>query len=269
MCGLEITLENDQIKAIKGDKANKFSNGHICPKAVAMQDIYADPDRLKMPVKRTEHGWEEISWKAAFDEIEKQIKAIQKKHGRNAIGTFVGNPTVHNLGSLLKGPTFFKSLGTKNMFSATSVDQLPHHFASNFMFGHALMIPIPDIDRTDHLLIMGANPVASNGSMMTAAGVRNRLKDIQKRNGKVIVIDPRKTETADMADQHHFIKPGTDVVLLLAMINEVLKTVGIANHRTIDLSDGLEILPAMVKDYTVEKAANITGIPAITIQHIL
>ena len=197
ICGLEITLDkNDQIVTIKGDEKDPLSRGHICPKAVALKDIYTDPNRLKQPIKRTKTGWETISWEQAFDEVVSNIKNIQRKYGQNGMAVYTGNPAVHNSGTLLAGPGLLKAIGTQNRFSATSADQLPHHFVSLFMFGHHMTLPIPDIDRTDFFLIMGGNPIASNGSMMTVPNVAHRIKNIQKRGGKVVVIDPRKTETS-------------------------------------------------------------------------
>jgi anaerobic selenocysteine-containing dehydrogenase len=224
ICGLEITVnEHNEILTINGDKKDPLSRGHICPKAVGLKDIYLDKNRLKQPVRRTESGWKTISWEEAFDEVASKLKSIQAQHGKDAVGIYSGNPSVHNSGTLLSIPALMRALGTKNRFSATSADQLPHHFVSSLMFGHPLLLPVPDIDRTDFMLIMGGNPLASNGSMMTVPDVANRLKAIQKRGGKFVVIDPRKTETAKIADQHIFIKPATDVYLLLAILNEVLK----------------------------------------------
>lgn len=208
MCGLEIKAAGDQILSIRGDKDDPFSRGHICPKATALEDIYHDPDRLKYPVRRTAHGWERLSWEEALSEVVTNIQRIQAAHGRNAIGIYLGNPNVHNLGLILYNAPFIRSLKTKNRFSATSVDQLPHQFAAYLMFGHQLLFPVPDVDRTHYFLMLGANPLASNGSLMTAAGIENRLKALQKRGGKLVVIDPRQTETAVLADEHHFIQPG-------------------------------------------------------------
>src|SRR5262249_23129242 len=186
-----------------------------------LQDIHNDPNRLKYPIRRTKSGWERIGWNEAFDETVAKFTEIQDKYGKNALAVYNGNPNVHNYGSMLFGPLLLRALKTKNRFSATSVDQLPHHFASYFMFGHQLLIPIPDIERTDLFLVMGANPVVSNGSLMTAPDAANRIKGIRKRGGKVVVIDPRRTETAAIADQHYFIRPGTDVYLLLAILHTI------------------------------------------------
>ena len=221
ICGLEIKLEEGQIKSIRGDKKDPVSKGHICPKAVALQDIYNDPDRLRTPIKRTSTGWLEITWKQAFDEVADGLKRVQHQHGNDAVAIYLGNPTVHNLDALLFGPMFFRTLKTANRYSATSVDQLPEQLVSLLMFGHSLLIPLPDLDRTGFHIIFGANPVVSNGSMMTAPGVTRRLKAIRERGGRLVVIDPRRTETAAIADQHLFIKPGSDVFMLLAMLQVV------------------------------------------------
>ncbi|MGB0932266.1 MAG: molybdopterin-dependent oxidoreductase, partial [Chitinophagales bacterium] len=271
MCGLEITLEGNEILSIKGDKKDPFSRGHICPKAVALKDIHEDPDRLKYPIKRTADGWEQISWEEAYDEVVNNFKAIQAKYGDNAVATYNGNPTVHNYGSLLFSPNFIRALKTKVRFSATSVDQLPHHLAGMTMFGHPLLMPVPDIDRTDFWLIMGANPIASNGSIMTAPDVSNRLKAIQKRGGKVVVIDPRFTETSGKADQHIFIKPATDVWLLLGMVRAVLVRDWVKLGHLEACIDTAEIeqLKLMVAPFHVGMVAQKTGIEEETIRQLV
>lgn len=268
MCGLEIKYEGQKILSIKGDKNDEFSRGHICPKAVALQDIYHDPDRLKSPVRRTADGWEEISWEEAFTEVVTKLRGVQAVHGNDAVGIYLGNPNVHNYGSMLFGAPFIRALRTRNRFSATSADQLPHHFAGLQMFGHQLLLPIPDIDRTDFMLILGANPMASNGSIMTAAGVENRLKGIQQRGGKFVVIDPRRTETAVKADQHLFIRPGGDVLLLAALINTIF-TEGLADLGRLEaITDGVEALQTAVSSFTAKRVAKPTGIPAATIRQL-
>ena len=172
-------------------------------------------------MRRTANGWQRIGWDEAFDEVAQNLKRIQAKYGRNSIATYLGNPTVHNYGALLFAPGFLRSLRTRNKFSATSVDQLAHHLASYLMFGHQLLLPVPDLDRTKFFLILGANPAVSNGSMMTAPGMSRKLQEIRQRGGKVILIDPRYNETARLADRHLFIRPGTDVLLLLALLHVV------------------------------------------------
>jgi anaerobic selenocysteine-containing dehydrogenase len=259
MCGIAITVQPNGTLRIEGDPQDVFSRGYICPKAVALQDIHYDRDRLRVPVRRTAKGWQEIGWDEAFDEVAGNLKRVQAKYGRHSIATYVGNPTVHNYGSMLFGPGFIGSLHTRNHFSATSVDQLAHHFAAFFMFGHQLVLPVPDIDRTDFLLILGANPAASNGSMMTAPDLPNRLRAIRNRGGKVILIDPRRTETAKLVDQHLFIRPGTDALLLLAMLHVVCGENLIKLDRLASFVDGLELITSLVQEFSPERVAPITG----------
>ena len=270
MCGLEIKTENKEVLSIRGDKADPFSRGHICPKALGMKDIYEDPDRLKFPMKKTESGWEQISWEAAFDEVTNKLKDIGRKYGDNAIGVYQGNPSVHNVGTTLFSPNFVRSLKTKNRFSATSVDQLPHHLAAMTMFGHPSFTPVPDIDRTDFWLILGGNPLVSNGSIMTAPDLGKRLRAIKEKGGKVVVVDPRRTETADKASQHIFIKPGTDVWLLLAMVHEVLEKPKLNLRHLTDLIDTeqINLLKDLAAPYNVEMASEKTGVPAETIRQL-
>jgi len=270
MCGLEIKTEDSKVISIKGDKLDPFSRGYICPKAVAIKDIYEDPDRLKYPLKKTASGWQQIDWETAFDEVAERLKGIQKKYGNQAVGVYQGNPSVHNLGTTLFSPNFVRSLKTTNRFSATSVDQLPHHLAAMTMFGHPGLMPVPDIERTDYWLIMGGNPIVSNGSIMTAPDISKRLRAIRERGGKVVVIDPRRTETADKADTHIFIRPGSDVWLLLAMVNMVLEEKRLDLKHLNHLIDAAQInqLKNILSPFTIGKAVTETGIPQETIRHI-
>lgn len=268
MCGLEIEVENNQVKTIKGDKNDPFSRGHICPKAVALKDLYEDPDRLKRPIKRTESGWEEISWEQAFEEVVSNLKRIHHKYGKDAIGIYQGNPNVHNSGSLLFSGNFLRYIKTKNRFSATSVDQLPHQFVAYNMFGHQSMIPIPDIDRTAYMLLFGANPLASNGSLMTCPDFANRLKAIQKRGGKFITIDPRLSETGKIADEHIFVKPGRDVLFLLAMVHVLFQENLVNMGHLVDFSEGIEDLQVVSQNYSPEYVSNYVGVETATIRRV-
>jgi len=262
----------DEYLDIRGDKDDPFSRGYICPKAVALQDLHYDKDRLKYPVRRTPNGWQRVEWDEAFDEVAQNLKRINAVHGRNSIATYLGNPTVHNYGALLFAPGFIRSLHTRNRFSATSVDQLAHHLAAYLMFGHQLLLPVPDLDRTKFFLILGANPAVSNGSMMTAPGMSRRLQEIRQRGGKVILIDPRFTETARLADQHLFIRPGTDVLLLLALLHVVfdeghpVDTATGSDSARLDrlapFTKGIDVIAKLVAEFPPEKVSAITGIDA-------
>jgi anaerobic selenocysteine-containing dehydrogenase len=260
ICGIEITVLADQRLDIRGDKEDPFSRGYICPKAVALQDVHYDKDRLKYPVRRTPHGWQRLGWDEAFDEVAQNLKRIHARYGRNSIATYLGNPTVHNYGAMLFAPGFIRSLHTRNRFSATSVDQLAHHLAAYLMFGHQLLLPVPDLDRTAFFLILGANPAVSNGSMMTAPGMSRRLQEIRRRGGTVILIDPRFNETARLADRHLFIKPGTDVLLLLALLHVVFDEKLTRLGPLATFTKGVDLIGNLVAEFPPERVASITGI---------
>ena len=266
-CGIEVRHEDGQILSIKGDKDDPFSKGYICPKATALQDLHEDPDRLRLPMIRRGDEWHEVSWNEALDHTASELMRIRDQHGRDAVASYLGNPNVHNYGNLLFGPMLLKAIGSKNKFSATSVDQLPHHMASLQMLGHQLLQPVADIDRTDFLIIIGGNPLASNGSMMTVPDFRGRIKGIQARGGRVLVIDPRATETARVANEHWFIRPGQDIQLLLAVLHVWVH----------ELSAQLPALPDYVAPadlsvicagMTPEHAADRTGISAEAIRQL-
>ena len=266
MCGLSLEVESGRILSIRGDKDDPFSRGYLCPKATALQDIHEDPDRLRAPVRRTASGWQRLSWKEALDETADRLLGIQEKEGHDAVGVYLGNPTVHNLGTLLSGVPFVKALGTHNRYSATSVDQLPHHLAALLMFGHQLLLPIPDVDRTMFLLVLGANPAVSNGSLMSAPGMPLRLKALKARAGRLVVVDPRRTETAEVADAHHFIRPGTDALLLLALLHTLFAEKRVRPAHLAPLVDGVEVVNRLAQAFPPEVAAGPTGIPAETIR---
>src|SRR5512140_898249 len=213
-CGVAITTDGDRVVSVRGDDADPFSKGYICPKGTALADLHHDPDRLRHPVRRDGDRWVELDWDEALDLVANRLRDIRSAHGADAIAVYQGNPTAHNLGLMTFGQLALRSLGTKQMYSATSLDQLPHMLAALQMFGNQLLMPVPDVDRADLFICLGANPLASNGSIMTAPDMRARLKAIQDRGGRVVVLDPRRTETAERADRHLFIRPGTDAVLL-------------------------------------------------------
>jgi len=268
ICGIEIEHEDGRILSITGDKLDPFSRGHICPKAVALKDIYEDKDRLRRPVRKVDGKWQEIVWDEAFDEVAARLSEIQGRYGRDAVAVYQGNPSVHNLGTMLNSRELLKVLKTRNNFSATSVDQLPHHFASWAMFGHPFLIPVPDVDRTNYFLILGANPLASNGSLMTSPDIINRLNAIKSRGGKIVLIDPRRTETARVADEHHFIRPGSDAFLLLAFVNVLFDEGLVDPCRLADLTDGFDAMQEIALRCSPEYAEKRTGIPADEIKRL-
>lgn len=268
MCGLVIEHEGDRVVSIRGDEEDPFSRGHICPKAVALQDVHADPDRLRRPVRREGDGWREIGWDEAFDLVGRQLQAVQRSHGRDAVAVYLGNPTAHSLGALLFAPPFVRALRTRNRYSATSVDQLPHHLASTLMFGHGLLLPVPDLDRTDFLLILGANPAASNGSLLTAGDVKGRIKAIRERGGRVTLVDPRRTESAALADTHHFIRPGGDAFLLLGMLHVVFAEGLVRPGRVEPMLTGVDEIRALAAAWPPERVVEVTGMRAESIREL-
>jgi anaerobic selenocysteine-containing dehydrogenase len=268
VCGLEVEVEDGSIGRVRGDPDDPFSLGHICPKAAAIADVQSDPDRILEPQRREGGRWQAVSWAAALDEAGRRIAEVQRKHGRNAVAVYLGNPTVHSYSALLATPFFNRAMGTRSRFSATSVDQLPHMLAALEMFGHQLLLPVPDVDRTRYFLMLGANPLASNGSLMTAGGIARRLKDLRGRGGKLVVVDPRRTETAAVADQHLTIRPGTDALFLLALLQVVLEERRPDLRHLAAVCDGLESLKNAVKRFPPERVAAHTGIAAAVIRDL-
>ena len=264
-CGVAIEVDGNKVLSVRGDDADPFSKGYICPKGTALADLHEDPDRLRKPMRRDGTTWVEMEWDEAFDLVGTKLNNIRRAYGHDAIAAYQGNPTAHNLGLLTYGQLLLRSLGTKNLYSATSLDQLPHMLAALQMFGNQLLLPVPDIDRTDLMICLGANPLASNGSLMTAPDIRARLKAIRDRGGQVIVLDPRRTETAEKADRHLFIRPGTDAVLLLAMANVIFAD-GMRPTRV--ALAGVDELRAAAAAWTPERAAAITGIAAEDIRDL-
>ncbi|MEB0123848.1 molybdopterin oxidoreductase family protein [Pseudomonas sp. CCI1.2] len=271
ICGLTIETTTEEgadtrITSIKGDALDSFSRGHICPKAVALQDIQNDPDRLRQPMLRVGTQWQPIEWQAAFELVAERLFSIQQRDGQNAVAVYQGNPSVHNYGLMTHSNYFLGLLKTRNRFSATSVDQLPHHLTSYLMYGHGLLLPIPDIDHTDFMLILGGNPLASNGSIMTVPDVEKRLKAIQARGGKVVVVDPRRSETAAIADQHLFVRPGGDAALLFGLLNTLFEeNLTRASHVPVD---GLDVVRQPISHLNAEAMSSRCGVPAEQIRQL-
>jgi anaerobic selenocysteine-containing dehydrogenase len=271
ICGLELTIEGRDVVSVRGNRADPLSRGHICPKGVAIADVYADPDRLRRPVRRLGEGadaqWQEIGWDEAFDLVAVNLARVIEEHGDDALGVYLGNPNAHSLGSMTHGTAMFKSFRTRNRYSATSVDQLPHQLVAHLMFGHQLFLPIPDIDRTSWFLVIGANPMASNGSLMTVPDFPRRARDLRAREGRMVVLDPRRTETARIADEHHFVRPGTDAWVLLAMLH-VLTVETDTSPTVASYVDGLATVVDLVADFTPERAEAMSGLPAAEIRRL-
>ena len=270
ICGIELTLEDGTVTGIRGNEADPLSRGYICPKGVSMADVYDDPDRLRHPIRRVGDGpdatWEELGWDEALDLVADRLVATAKAHGPDAVGVYLGNPNAHSVGFATHGVPFVKSLRTRNRFSASTVDQIPHQFVAWQMYGHQLLLPVPDLDRTSYFLVLGANPMASNGSLMTVPDFPQRIRDLKSRGGRMVVLDPRRTETAKVATEHHFVRPGSDAAVLLAMLHVLLEE-GLATPPA--YVDNLDRVAGLVADFTPELAAGVSGIPADTIRTLV
>jgi anaerobic selenocysteine-containing dehydrogenase len=262
-CGLAVTLDGDRVTQVRGDGDDVFSRGFLCPKGVGLQALHEDPDRLRAPLVKDASGtFREASWDEAFAVVANRLPPLLEAGGRDAAALYIGNPTAHNLSGLIYGRVFAKALGTKNVFSASTVDQYPKQMAAAYMFGGGAVVPVPDLDRTDHLLMLGANPLASNGSLMTAPDVRGRLRAIQDRGGRLVVVDPRRSRTAKLADEHVWIRPGTDALALMALVHVVFAE-GLAEVD--EVVAGADVVERLAQDFPPEAVAAVTGIPAETL----
>ena len=262
-CGLELTLSGDQVLSIRGDRLDVFSKGFICPKGYALKELHADPDRVTGPLIRNVDGsFRSASWDEAFALIDERLTPILAAD-RNAVAVYLGNPNAHQLDNMLYGRVLLRSLGSRNAYSASTVDQFPKQMASALMFGTATTVPVPDIDRTDHLLMLGANPLASNGSLMTAPDMRGRLRALRSRGGRLVVIDPRRSRTAEEATEHHFIRPGTDAHLLFALVHTLFEEGLVAPGERIEaLCEGTESVRELAEQFSPDEVAGVCGIEA-------
>jgi anaerobic selenocysteine-containing dehydrogenase len=267
MCGLVIETEGGRIRSVRGDADDVFSRGHICPKAVALQDVHDDPDRIRRPLRRRGRDWEEISWDEALDEAAVRLTGLQRAHGRDTVGVYQGNPLFHNYGGVLFGQMLLHTL-SETRFSATSADQLPQMLSALLMFGHQVLLPIPDVDRTSYFLALGANPLASNGSLMSAPGIEKRLRAMRARGGRLVVVDPRRTETAAIADLHVAIRPGTDALLLMALVHVLFAEGRVRPGHLAPLIDGLQTVEGLARAFAPEAVAEPTGVGAEVIRQI-
>ncbi|HUY79865.1 MAG TPA: molybdopterin oxidoreductase family protein [Ktedonobacterales bacterium] len=267
-CGLAVVTRGREVVSIRGDEHDPLSHGYLCPKATGLKALDDDPDRIRTPMIREGATWRAVSWDDAFAEIERRLPPIIQAHGRDALALFLGNPNVHTLAGQLYLPALTQAARTRNTYTASTLDQMPKHVSSGLMFGSALSIPIPDVDNTHYLLILGANPLVSNGSLMTAPDMRGRLRRLRARGGKLVVIDPRRTRTAQEADEHHYIWPGTDAAFLFAIVHTLFAENLVAPGRLADHLNGLDELRAQAAPFTPEAVAPVCHIAPETIHRI-
>ncbi|TCJ95506.1 molybdopterin oxidoreductase family protein [Nocardia alba] len=266
-CGILVTVEDSRVTRVEGNPDDVLSKGYICPKATAMGGLHHDPDRLRTPMRRVGDGFEPVGWDEAFREIGQRLRAIRAAHGPSAIGMYIGNPAAHS-SSVIYGGLLRAVLLTRNFFSASSIDQFPQEFVAWRMFGSNVLMPVTDIDRTDRLVVLGANPAVSNGSITTMPGAKSRIKAVRERGGTVVVIDPRRTETARLADEHVAVRPGGDVYLLLGMLH-VLIAEKLCDERAVRARcSGWDELADLVADTTADRMAPLAGVDADTITRL-
>ncbi|MFI7701808.1 molybdopterin-dependent oxidoreductase [Nonomuraea sp. NPDC049480] len=257
VCGLTLTLdEGGHVTSVRGDKDDPFSKGFICPKGASLGRLDEDPDRLRKPLVREGDLWREVGWDEAFAAVKAGLDQVAD---RQSIAVYLGNPNAHSMAGALYGAPLIKALGTRNVFSASTADQMPKHVASGLMFGHPLAIPVPDLDRTDYLLMLGANPLESNGSLCTAPDFPGRLKALRRRGGRLVVVDPRRTRTATLADEHVFVRPGTDAYLLFGMVHTLFAEDLVTPLHEVS---GLAEVREAAKHFPPESVARRTGVPA-------
>jgi len=268
-CGLSLEVEDETIVSVRGDPHDPFSRGFICPKAYGLKELHHDPERLRRPVRRTAGGWTEITWDEAYAEVASALTSVRARHGKDAIGMYSGNPMVHDP-AFLYAPVLARALGSRNVFNPAAIDTLPKEVQTGLMFGgpFPVGIPVPDIDRTHYLLIVGANPAISHGSLMTMPNAPGRLKDVVKRGGKLVVIDPRRTETAKLASEHHFIRPRTDAAFLLALVHTLFEEKLVRLGAADGLVAGLDIVETATHEFAPERVAEFCAMPATVIRRI-
>lgn len=261
-CGLIATVEDGRVTRLRPDPDHVVSRGYSCPKGLASHEVTHDPDRILHPMKRTASGWERVTWEQAIEEIGARLNAIRAAHGPDAIALYTGNPSGYAYAHRIYSANWIKALGSRNSYGAGSQDNLADFLAARFLYGASFRQPVPDVDRTRYLLAVGTNPLVSQGTLMHVVDVKARLKAVGERGGKLVVIDPRRSETARIAQEHHFIRPGTDAFLLLAMVRTILDE-GLEDRAFLAAHvDDVEWLRALVAPYTPERAAEETGIPA-------
>ncbi len=267
-CGLEFRTRGREVLAIRGDAADVFSRGFICPKGYALKELDADPDRLRTPLIKRDGRFEAASWDDAFVEIDRRLMPIVQAHGRDAVAVYLGNPSAHSMQLAMYNYVFLRALGSKNIYSASTVDQMPKQVAVGLMFGTVLSVPVPDLDHTDYLLILGADPMVSNGSLMTAPDVPARLRAIRARGGKIVVLDPRRSRTASEATEHYPIRPGSDAYCLFGIVHTLFAERLVRLGRLADYTAGVDEVAALARDFAPDVVAPRCGIPAEVIRRL-
>jgi anaerobic selenocysteine-containing dehydrogenase len=267
-CGLEVRTRGREVVAIRGDADDVFSRGFICPKGYAMKELDADPDRLRTPLIKRYGRFEPASWEEAFAEIDRRLTPMLAARGRDAVAVYLGNPSAHSMQLAIYNQVFLRALGTRNIYSASTVDQMPKQVAVGLLFGTVISAPVPDIDRTDYLLVLGADPFVSNGSLMTAPDAPGRLRAIRARGGKIVVIDPRRSRTAGEASEHHPIKPGSDAYFLFGIVHTLFAERLVRLGRLAEHIAGLAALEALAREFAPEVVAGRCGIAADVIRRL-
>jgi anaerobic selenocysteine-containing dehydrogenase len=261
-CGLELTVENGKITRARGDQAHVFSHGFICPKGAAYPELIHDPDRLRRPMVHEGSAWREVGWDEAFSKIASSLRSIVEQHGRDSVAIYLGNPTVHSMAYGNHVGPMLKAFGSKNLFSAATADQMPKHVSCGYIFGDPFAVPVPDVDRSDLVVILGANPWESNGSLATAPDFRGRLKAVQARGGRFVVVDPRRTATAAHADEYIAIRPGTDALLLFAVVNVLFSEHLLSPGRLAEHVNGVDGVRDLAARFTPARVASRCGVDA-------
>ncbi|MFM7651271.1 MAG: molybdopterin-dependent oxidoreductase, partial [Acidimicrobiaceae bacterium] len=268
-CGLAITVKDNQVTHIRGDMQDVFSKGFICPKGSTLKQLHYDPDRLLTPMIKRDGVHVKATWDEAWQVIEAGLNRVIEKFGRESIGTYLGNPGAHNLSSMTFNRVLLQAIGSRQRFSASTVDQIPKQVSSGLMFGSPSSVPVPDLDRTQYLLILGANPYESNGSLCTAPDFPGRIEAMQARGGKLVVVDPRKSRTAEQADEWLAIRPGTDALLLAAIANTLANDgLQLAKQRLGNYLNGLDQLVEALAPFSAAVVAAHTRIDEQTILRI-
>jgi len=272
-CGLEVSVEistsGPRVTRIRGDRDDVFSHGYICPKGSTLKQLHDDPDRLRRPLVKRNGVHVEVEWAEAWDEIAGRLTEIIERHGRESIATYLGNPGAHNMAPMLYNRVLLQALGTRRRFSASTVDQMPKQVASGYMFGTPVSVPVPDLDHTDYVFMLGANPYASNGSLCTAPDFPGRLEALRARGGRLVVVDPRRSRTVEAADEWIAIRPGTDAHLLMAIVNVLFADDLVdVDDRLSPFMNGIERVKDAASTFTPERVAEVTGVSAATIRRI-